>query len=487
MSIVAVAQGKLQGEEKYGVFRFLGVPFAAPPVGTRRFKAPAPAESWDGTREATRYGPVCPQNPSPLEALLGAREPYEQDEDCLTLNIWTPSPGADRLPVMVWIHGGAFTQGTGRAPWYDGTAFARRGVVCVTINYRLGPLGFLYTGDTHPRSGNAGILDQSAALRWVQDNISAFGGDPGNVTIFGESAGGMSVGTLLALPDAKGTFHKAIPQSGAAHNSMTPDIASRVTQRFVREAGVGSQEELQNVPVQKILEAAASVGALAFTTPLELFGSEARGIALPFQPVVDGDALPERPIDVVRAGGARDIAVLVGTCADEWRLFTALMPEGSPARRPHGVDEDVVAAYQAARPDASDLDVFSAVETDRVFRIPAVRLAEVQSENGAPTYMYLFAWRSPAMDGRLGACHALELPFVFDTLDAPGIPFLAGNAPPPELAKRMNAAWASFAATGDPGWPRYDTAMRTTKVFDVDDHLEDDPSGDERRLWDGVL
>ncbi|HZT67216.1 MAG TPA: carboxylesterase/lipase family protein [Acidimicrobiales bacterium] len=497
--VVETSLGSIRGESQGPVRVFKGIPYARPPVGALRFRAPQPAEPWTGVREAISFGPLAPQNPSPLERLLGSAELVHDEAACLTLNVWTPGLDDGRRPVMVWIHGGAFLTGTGSTPWYDGSRFAaHHDVVVVTINYRLGALGFLHLdgllGEDYAGSGNAGILDQAAALEWVRDNIAGFGGDPGNVTIFGESAGAMSVGTLLALPAARGLFHRAILQSGAGHNALTADQAEAITSDLLARLGLGEGEarRLVEVPLPSLLEAQGAISAAYFSE------------GLPFEPVVDGSCLPARPIDAVRAGAAAGVDILVGTNAEEWKLFALLDPRLSgldesgvvdaASRVMAGADvEQAVARYRSNRPDKAPAEVIGAMISDQVFRIPAIRLAEAHDAAGGAARMYLFTWATPVFGGALGSCHALELPFVFDNLDAPGAAAFCGPDAPQSLATAMNAAWASFARGGDPSggavadWPLYQPSSRSTVVFDSETSGEDDPMGDERRLWDGLL
>jgi para-nitrobenzyl esterase len=509
--IAVTKQGELKGVEKFGSLNFRGVPYATPPVGVNRWKPPAPAPAWDGVRDATEFGPVCPQN----QAVDGGvwRRPIEQpeqSEDCLTLNVWTPDLGANNLPVAVWIHGGAFSSGSGRVPWYHGHNFARDGVVCVTINYRVSAFAFLYLDelfDDLNGTGTLGIQDQIEALRWVQENIAAFGGDPGNVTIFGESAGGGSVGTLLAMPAAKGLFHKAIPQSGACHWSHTTDSAMRVAKRFLEDNGIrpGDTGALLALPVERVLETVANFGQILVSELGQLFGEHFTGAAMPFQPVVDGTTLPQRPIDAVKTGSAKDIPTLVGTTKDEWKLFSAMGGAGGDAghaRAPRMLRnlceqngrsvDDLVGAYEKSV-GGSEADVRGAIETDRMFRIPAIRVAEAQVQNGAPAWMYRFDWPTQVFGGRLGACHAIEIPFVFDNLDAPGAPEFTGGEAPRELATAMHGAWVSFMQTGVPktgdlpDWPGYDAARRPTMLLDRECRVVEDPQADLRRLWDGLM
>jgi para-nitrobenzyl esterase len=487
--MVELGQGVLAGSEKDGVLRFRGIPYAAPPVGAGRLRPPGPAPGWEGVRDARAFGPRAMQNPSPLETALGA-EGMPMSEDCLTLNVWTSAVDDGRRPVMVWIHGGGFSGGSAATPWYDGTRFAQAGVVVVTINYRLGSFGFLHladlAGDGHAGSGNAGILDQVAALEWVRDNIAAFGGDPGNVTVFGESAGAMSVGTLLGLPRARGLFHRAILQSGAAHNVHDRQTATANAERILAGCGLGPDDadRVRDLPASSLLAAQKEVG------------EELADRGLLFQPVVDGEVVPRPPLETIAEGLNADVPVVIGTTADEWALFELLDPrlasldEAGLVRRIRRLlgdaAPDVVAAYRAARPELGPGGVFSAIMTDWTFRIPALRLAEAHVAAGGRAYVYEFRWASTAFEGRLRSCHALEIPFVFDVLDKATAQAFTGPGAPRELAVAMNRAWAAFARCGDPGWPAYDTERRATQVFDVGLAVEDDPRPAERLAWEGL-
>lgn len=490
---VRTQQGIVRGRMAEGVAVFKGIPYAAPPFGANRFQPPRPAERWDGVREALSYGPTVPKPPyfPPFDVLLP--EPAIPGEDCLNLNIWTPDPGRAGLPVMVWIHGGAFANGSSAILQYDGSRFARDGVVCVTINYRLGADGFLYLGD---HISNLGLLDQVAALAWVQENIAAFGGDPNNVTIFGESAGGMSVSTLLSMPRAKGLFRRIIAQSGAAHHVISPETAQRVGQYLAEKLGVEpTRKAIAAVPTESLLQAQMALSADAFGNPDPERWGEVASNLMPFEPVIDGDILPTRPIDSIVGGAGAEVDVLIGTNADEEMLF--LVPNGAI----NHINEDIlvgaVAAYglpvsetidtyRSIRPGASAGELYSSIVTDWFFRIPAIRLAEARTKGSGATYMYEFAWKSPKFDGKLGACHALEIPFVFDTLDKEGYEELMGSEPPQQLADAMHAAWVAFATSGSPGWPRYDLKRRATMWFDTKQELVDDPRSEERALWEGL-
>ncbi len=503
MAVIAdTTSGKIAGREKDGLLLFAGVPFAGAPVGERRFRAPEPHEGWDDVRDATRFGQVAVQVGDSLGA-IGAGPAPDWSEDCLFLNIQTPALDDSRRPVMVWIHGGAFVNGTGAIPWYDGAHFVRGGdVVVVSINYRLGTLGWLSLGQldpTYATSANNGLLDQIAALRWVRDNIAGFGGDPGNVTIFGESAGAMSVGTLLGTPSAAGLFAKAIAQSGAAYNVSSIDDAAAVTDAFVTELGGGGLDAVLSAAPERLLEAQQAVSQAMVTGKLPRRATSASG--LPFGPVIDGEVLPRHPIEAIRSGSSAAVALLTGTTRDEWNLFgltekrvddsdTLVRRVGRVVQNP----ESLAAAYGEAR-IGDDYDaLFKGIMTDRVFRIPAIRMAEAQSlHQPENTFMYLFEYASTAFDGRLGACHALEIPFVFDNLHKRGIELLTGPEPPQSVAAAMHGAWISFARTGSPvhdgvpDWPAYDRQRRATIHFGVPCHLEDDPGAAERRAWSELL
>jgi para-nitrobenzyl esterase len=488
--IVQTRHGKVRGSLVDGVHTFKGIPYAAPPFGANRLRPPQPVEPWSGVHDALTDGPKAPElpPPPPLDALVP--DSGVVGEDCLNLNIWSPDLGAAGRPVMVWIPGGAFECRLGA---YDGSRFARDGVVCVTINYRPAAEGFLYLGEGNV---NRGLLDQVAALEWVQANIAAFGGDPSNVTIFGESAGGMSVGTLLSMPRAEGLFRRAIAQSGAAHYVTSAESAKRIAQRVAGQLGVeATRDAIAAIPVDRLLEAQLELRADLIAHPdKERWGEEVVVRGMPWSPVVDGNILPARPIDRIAAGAGAGIDLIVGTTTDEWRLF--LVPNGvighitdtvlAGTIAAYGLPvEAALIAYRAAHPGASPGDLLAAIQTDWYIRIPAIRLADAHAKSASATYMYEFAWRSPQFNGRLGACHALEVPFVFDTLGS-GTESLLGTNPPQELAGMIHAAWAAFASTGECNWPKYDLSRRATMRFDITSKVVDDPRSAERALWQGV-
>jgi carboxylesterase type B len=376
---------------------------------------------------------------------------------------------------------------------YDGSHFARDGVVCVTINYRVAADGFLYFGDGN---ANRGLLDQIAALEWVQENIAAFGGDPANVTIFGESAGAMSAGTLLSMPRARGLFRRMIAESGAGHHVISPATAGLVAQRLAEKLGVEpTREAIAALPIDRLLVAQTELESdLGARPDPEHWGAEVVAAMMPWQPTVDGEIIPARPIDSVAAGAGAEIDLLIGTNTEENRLF--LVPgeviDHIPAEAPaaavaaYGLPvESTLATYRAAYPGAGPGDLLAAIQGDWFWRIPAIRLADAHATRPATTYMYEFAWRSPQFGGRLGAAHSVEIPFVFDNLGNGTEPIL-GIDPPQQLADTMHAAWVAFATTGECPWPKYDLNRRATMHFDIDSKVVDDPLADRRVLWAGV-
>jgi para-nitrobenzyl esterase len=485
-SDVSTTHGMVRGHENDGVVRFLGIPYAASPAGVPRFQAPAAPPPWDGILEASAFSatPPKPDYTPPFDVLLP--DPNIPGDDWLTLNVWSPG-GAGRA-VMVWLHGGAFSNGNSAVGAYDGHAFARDGVVLVSVNYRLGVEGFGYLPG---RPANRGLLDQIAALEWVRDNIAAFGGDPRNVTIFGQSAGAMSITTLLAMPRARGLFSKAITQSGATQAAAAPADAALVTGELGQVLGVeATAENLARVPVAQLIKAQAAVrDALTAQPDPARFGPTIVESSMAFVPVIDGDLIPEHPAAAIAAGAGADVPLLTGTTTDEYRLF--LVPTGMADQITGDlltallalleISPAVAERYQSNRPGATPGDLLAALLTDRFFRRPALAIAEARIGGPAPTYVYEFAWPSPA-DG-LGACHTLDVPFVFGNLSADGAAAVLGSDPPRRLAAEMHAAWIAFARAGDPGWRPFDRTY-PIRVFRADGGtVETDPRGDERRIW----
>ncbi len=510
--VIETTGGKLAGRVQAGVASFLGIPYASPPVGARRFRPPEPPEPWSGVRDAAAFGFSAPQTELAGRVLPGMSV-GSQSEDCLYLNVWTPAVDVGlnsvltKRPVLVWIHGGGFTVGSGSQGSYEPSALVRRGnVVVVTLNYRLGALGFLFLGARGAArlgaTANVGLLDQIEALAWVRDNAAAFGGDPENVTIFGESSGARSVATLLGTPAARGLFRRAIAQSGAASHGHDEASAAAIAGETLRELGIPeeSAEALRDVPTVALLAAQARVVARRVGTPGWL----------PFQPVVDGVVLPEPPLDAIRAGLSRDVPLLVGSNRDEWKLFAAMDPRllaldeaglearvrdrigsANPARAKALID-----GYRSsgeARVGTTPRDVFCALETDRVYRIPALRLAAAQREAGAAVYAYHFTRPSALLGGELGACHAAEVPFVFGNVRSPAGVAFAGSGPEVDrLSDRVMDAWSGFARSGRPSssdlpeWPAYTVERRETMMLDADCAVARDPDGVTRRLWDGL-
>ncbi|MBE0448321.1 MAG: carboxylesterase/lipase family protein [Actinobacteria bacterium] len=503
-AVVKTRYGEVRGSVADGVNVFKGIPYAAPPFGANRLRPPQLVEPWSGVRDALNDGPVAPQySAAGTEAEGFIPSGAVPGEDCLNLNIWTPEPGHARLPVMIWITGGQFEVGS--AGWYNGSRFARDGVVCVSINYRVGAESFLYLPDG---IANRGLLDQIAAMEWVRENITAFGGDPGNVTICGESAGAMCIGTLLAIPRADGLFRRAIMQSGAAHQVLPAATARRIGEYLAEKLGISpTLEAMAAVPVDRMLAAQMELKADLMTHPdPERWGSEVVASSLPFQPVIDGELLPAAPLERIRAGAAAGVDVMAGSNLDDWRLFLVASGEidqitervltgpvaeyGYQSIAAYGLPvERALAAYHAMNPSATPGDLLAAIQTDWWCRIPAIRLADAHVTNASRTYMYEFAWRSPVANGLFGACHALEIPFVFDTLDeGPNqmLGNLLGDDPPQQLASTMHSAWVSFITRGEPGWPEYELSRRATMRFDTVSEVIDDPRPAERALWEGV-
>ncbi len=475
-----LTSGSVRGRTEDGLAVFRGIPFARPPVGELRLAAPMPVAPWNGVREAVAFGP-----PPPQSGVMGASAARDTDGDWLTINVWSPEPGAARLPVMVWIQGGGYVYGWSGDPLFDGAVLAREGVVVVTFNYRLSAEGF---GHFSGAPANRGLLDQVAALSWVQDNIAAFGGDPARVTVFGESAGAGSIAALMVMPSATGLFRRAIAQSVPGlyfTEALATDIATAITDHLGLSP---SARELTRLSPSRLNDAADEVAGTMAANPR---WGQAAHLQAPFAPVVDGEVLPAAPWQALAGGAASGVELIVGHTRDEYRLFMVangqlgkITPEQTDAAlRVLAPDPG---AYRAAHPSAGTERLYELVHSDRLFRMPSLHLAEAHHPHG-PTHLYALIWNAPGMGGEtLGACHGLGLPLTFGNLTAGAAAFLIGHEPPPEaavLATRVRAAWTAFAATGDPGWPTYDPHERNTWIIDTEPAVTPYPEEISRRLW----
>jgi para-nitrobenzyl esterase len=500
-AVVQLGAGQIEGVRVDGVSVFRGVPYAQPPVGPLRFRPPQECAPWEGVRDARNVGPIAHQFPTDLEEMQG-RLDLPQSEDCLTLNIWTPAPDGAHRPVMVWIHGGAYLNGTGAAEWFDGTSFAtRHDVVLVTINYRLAVFGYLHLADLSPDevgSGNCGLLDQIAALQWVADNIASFGGDPDNVTVFGESAGAMSVGVLLGTPEAAGLFHRSILQSGAASNVTTAEDATAVAVDVLATLGLSPDVEgvtrLRELPASDIM---AAYGAVAVSHAPDMAAAR---VVPTFAPVVDGVVLPQEPLRAIREGASSSVPVMIGTNRDEMEIMRLLdksiydFGDEEIERRAVNLFGDLsgeaLALYRGPGRGTTE-NVWTAVDTDRTFLMPAIALAEAHVAAGGATWLYFFTWTTTAFGGRMGAVHTLEIPFVFNNFALGASPELTGGPPAHahDLGERMHRTWAQFARHGDPthdglpAWAPYEPEQRATMIFDSECAVVSDPQRDRRVLW----
>lgn len=494
-AIIETKAGKIQGYTEDGLEIFKGIPYAEPPIGELRFLSPIAKKAWNDVLDATKYGYCAFQAYSQLEDWFGKLQP--ESEDCLNLNIWTPKADNEKRPVMFWIHGGAFTIGGGIDPLYDGSALAKRGnVVVVTINYRLGMFGYLYVPG---KTINVGQFDQILALKWVRDNIESFGGDPNNVTIFGESAGGYAVVTLSAMPAAKGLFHKVIAQSAPFIDSTINDIT---TKKLMRKFGLkrGDIDGLRKIPPEKIIEGQN-----------KYFEENPREI-LALRPLIDGDTITIHPLKAFQNGDCKHLDFMIGTNLEEFKLFAALDPAAfnmSDVQSEKlllgylgalGVDnkkgKQILNTYREAREGKYSTDpkeIMMALITDVAFRISTIRLLEAQNLHQPNTYNYMFTWQTPALDGILGACHALELPFVFGNLDFPYMDKFVGKNPNKALSEKLMDAWIAFARTGNPNhssipeWASYDIEKRTTMFFGEECKAVNAAFDKERAAWDGLL
>ncbi|MFG3115383.1 carboxylesterase/lipase family protein [Streptomyces sp. NPDC048197] len=469
--VVVTSAGKVRGTIQDRVARFRGIPFAAPPEGPLRFRPPAPPPGWSATRDALAFGAAPPQ----LAPAPGAPAMWQPGDglDCLTVNVWTPDPGAAGLPVMVWIYGGLWKHGSASMPHYDATALADSGVVVVTFNYRVGFEGFAHLPGV---PDNRGLRDQVAALEWVRDNIAAFGGDAGNVTVFGQSAGAASAVLLMAAPAARGLFRRAIAQSIPA-GARTRAEAEKVTATLAQAVGVpGTWDALAGLPPE----------ALLAVQDAPLRGREDGFTA--FGPVIDGDLVTGQPWTALEAGAGHEVDLICGFTHDEYR------GQGPVPAPTGGLDLGLVAeaiglgpqaadAYRRSHPGLTDTDLFTVMLSDALVRMPTTRAARAQARAGGRTWLYDFTWQSPA----LGAAHGVDLPFTFGNPNSRYATRFLGSPPPPgftDLSRQLRAAWTSFACTGDPGWPRFTLDRQTTRLWNLPPTDTAFPLEASRQVWE---
>ena len=493
-AVVRTTSGRVRGITRDKVSAFFGIPYGASTAGARRFMPPSKPDPWTGVREAVEFGPRSPQGPSsliPEIAAVDRREPAS--EDCLRLNVWSPGPGAGHRPVMVWLHGGGYSQGSGAFIIYDGANLAcRHDVVVVTVNHRLNVFGYLHLaelgGEKYANSGNLGMLDIVAALEWVRDNIAAFGGDPTNVTIFGQSGGGGKVSTLMAMPSAKGLFHRAVVQSASAITGVPKDEATSSAEAFLAKLGLKSNQidQLQNMPVEQLVKAMGDGGAVG-------------GSSLRLAPVVDGRSLPRNPFDPNAPEISAHIPLLIGSVETEVTFLrgTPLDPMDDDALHAHvkqvlrGADDNaadrLIQVYRKGRPNISNTDLHLILSSDATFRAGVLTEAERKADQGAgPVYMYYFTWKSPVRDGKLRTFHTLEIPFVFDNVDL-ATAMTGSGQERYALSDKISSAWVAFARTGKPShegvpnWPAFNTKQRATMILNNECEVINDPNGEERQ------
>ena len=505
-AVVETTCGKVQGFTRNGIQTFKGIPYAADAGGARRFMPPAKHEPWKETRTALWYGKTCPQEPrggweSDVVSFLSEWDDGQPGEHCLRANVWTPALDGKKRPVMFWIHGGGFSAGSGQEqPAYHGENLARRGdVVVVSVNHRLGVLGYLNMaefGSQYADSANAGMLDLVAALEWVRDNIANFGGDPGNVLIFGQSGGGCKVSTLMTMPAAKGLFHKAVVQSGSLSLAMQPEMSAKLAAAVVAELDLSKERisRMHELPVAQLIEAGQR--AMAKLSPPWRPGQPFRLPAIMWGPTIDGKAIPSLPFDPAAPEISASVPMLVGTVLHEFNQAMA-MPKAEDMteealqaqfKQQYGdragrMIEVAKKLYPGQKPVA-----IAAIVGAAMFRQPAVVQCDRKAaQNAAPVYMYQFAWETPVMDGRPRAFHCSEIPFVFYNTDVSA--FCTGGGPAPRaLAAKVSDAWINFARTGDPNhkglprWPKYNSESRPAMLFNTRCEVQNDHDKELRAL-----
>jgi para-nitrobenzyl esterase len=475
--VTSTDRGRVRGARAPHGYAFWGIPFAKPPFGALRFGAPVVTDPWDGDRPALDAAPTAPQPATGFTLIPEPTVDGGDAPDCLALNVFTPDLGSARLPVLFWIHGGGFINGTPSSTWYDGDRFARDGVVVVSAGYRLGAEGF---ANIDGAPANRGVLDWIGALEWVQRNITSFGGDPGKVTVAGQSAGGGAAMLLTTLPRAEGLFRAAIPMSGSVFPSPSAEATRRLTGRIAEVLGIAATRAgFAGVAPGALVEAQIAATSRPDASVADRFGG-----GLDFFPFVDGAVVPQPPMHAVSAGAGSTLPFLIGTTREEFnagaRAAEADDEQAAKTLTALGLDGAGIAAYRAGGADPGQ-QIGQAV-TDRMFRIPALRVAEARATAAAPTYHYEFAWGTTELGG-LGAVHCLDLPFVFDRLDDDHAKLVAGDAAPQDLADEMHGAWAAFVTDNDAGWPRFRADERGTMVFDETSKVVDDLLAPLRALW----
>ncbi len=497
MVIIKTTKGEIKGVQESNYQCFLGIPFAKPPIGDLRFREPQPMDSWESIKDTTQFGSIPPQNYKDIPPIN-----QKEDEDCLYLNIWTPAADDKARPVMVWIYGGAFVIGASSRDRLNGARLAVHGdVVVVNFNYRLGVLGFLNLSGIPP---NIGVLDQVAALKWVQENIDRFGGDPNNVTIFGESAGGASVAILLAIPASRGLFHKAIMESGTAHpTGFRPKRAREGAERFLSKLHIEKEkiDELRKVPLKKIIRAQKRIA-----------GGVVQVGDVPFRPFIDGKIIPEDPIEIIRKGKSSNVPIIIGSNNDELAFISRLLNQAVDDSVKKSIMDIVQAQIQSLGIEKKKLDklikiykevmekkhpknsfkYLDAFISDYMFGIPIIRNIEAYVKYQSNIYCYIFTYGSRTNGA---AFHTIEIPFVFGNLDTTDtqIGAIGSGEEEVKLAKNVMDAWVTFARIGNPNhnglpeWPTYDLKRRATMMLGINSKVEDDPIKDIRKAWDDII